>query len=445
MRRYISLLLFIGLAWGQDCTADDGTEGVELWGNCYSIEYTNSLNLTNSGLTGEIPPEIGELINLTYLNLGDNALEGSIPPEIGNLTNLEYLSFYNNQLTGSILPEIGNLTNLKFLGLSINNLEGKIPQSFSGLMELTYINVSNNNLGGEFLEIMEKLPKLDNADFSRNKWYECMPIFMDPKCGDYTRLDTINTNIKKYWDGTFLLKKGSRRSKYELINGTFIEWYSDTNMKTEVLIGHGILRKFNHWDKDGTQLIKDGNGVFREYWYDEVLVMEGGVKDGLLNGEWKFYYGGGTERNPEDINLTIPIRLPTGANNQLIAVVDYDNTISGVCAMEHENWFDFIPSGGVVKEWYYESGQLLEKEKDDGYIKYFADGTVWEEYGINEDGNYYFNNYGSGYAIYGHKVKYSTKSILIDGEWFRKCFDGDIECESFSIIEKWDGTYCECD
>ena len=45
MRRYISLLLFIGLAWGQDCTADDGTEGVELWGNCYSIENTTEFEL----------------------------------------------------------------------------------------------------------------------------------------------------------------------------------------------------------------------------------------------------------------------------------------------------------------------------------------------------------------------------------------------------------------
>ena len=65
-------LLLVGLAWGQDCTADDGTDGVELWGECYSIENTDSLNLLESGLTGEIPPEIGNLTNLTYLNLDYN-------------------------------------------------------------------------------------------------------------------------------------------------------------------------------------------------------------------------------------------------------------------------------------------------------------------------------------------------------------------------------------
>ena len=65
----IPLVLFVGLALGQDCTADDGTEGVELWGECYSIENTTELFLSNSGLTGEIPPEIGNLENLTGLYL----------------------------------------------------------------------------------------------------------------------------------------------------------------------------------------------------------------------------------------------------------------------------------------------------------------------------------------------------------------------------------------
>ena len=53
-----AIVLIVGTAWGQDCTADDGTEGVELWGVCYSIVNTDTLLLHNSGLTGSIPPEI---------------------------------------------------------------------------------------------------------------------------------------------------------------------------------------------------------------------------------------------------------------------------------------------------------------------------------------------------------------------------------------------------
>ena len=72
------------MAWGQDCTADDGTEGVELWEECYSIENTTELVLENRGLTGSIPPEIGNLTNLTSLRLDDNQLSGIIPDEICN-------------------------------------------------------------------------------------------------------------------------------------------------------------------------------------------------------------------------------------------------------------------------------------------------------------------------------------------------------------------------
>ena len=103
MFKFIILqLLIIGLVWGQDCTADDGTEGVELWGNCYSIEYTTEFNLSGSGLTGSIPPEIGNLTNLNYLGLLFNQLTGEIPGSICDL-NIDWshpgsFSISNNQL-----------------------------------------------------------------------------------------------------------------------------------------------------------------------------------------------------------------------------------------------------------------------------------------------------------------------------------------------------------
>ena len=53
---------------------------VELWGHCYNINETTSIYLYNVwDVRGEIPSEIGDLINLTYLNLGQNELTGEIP------------------------------------------------------------------------------------------------------------------------------------------------------------------------------------------------------------------------------------------------------------------------------------------------------------------------------------------------------------------------------
>ena len=60
-------------------------------------------------IMGEIPSEIDNLVNLTFLHLEYNQITGSIPPEIGNLTTLIWLNFVNNQLTGEIPPSICNL------------------------------------------------------------------------------------------------------------------------------------------------------------------------------------------------------------------------------------------------------------------------------------------------------------------------------------------------
>ena len=74
------------------------------------------LDLYDNRLTGEIPPELGRLSNLTDLWLHDNQLTGEIPPELGRLSNLTLLRLHDNRLTGEIPPELGRLSNLTGLG-----------------------------------------------------------------------------------------------------------------------------------------------------------------------------------------------------------------------------------------------------------------------------------------------------------------------------------------
>ena len=143
IKRFVPLLLLFGLVWGY-CNDDE----VELWDECYSIENTIELDLSNSGLEGSIPPEIGNLTNLTELKLYNNQLTGEIPPEIGNLTNLTYLYLYTNQLSGSIPSEIGTLTNLNRLYLYNNQLIGEIPSSIGNLNNLEFLLLNNNQLSG---------------------------------------------------------------------------------------------------------------------------------------------------------------------------------------------------------------------------------------------------------------------------------------------------------
>ena len=44
---------------------------VELWGNCYSIESTYELNLSEQDIGGVIPEEISNLQNLLFLDLSN--------------------------------------------------------------------------------------------------------------------------------------------------------------------------------------------------------------------------------------------------------------------------------------------------------------------------------------------------------------------------------------
>ena len=74
--------------WEGVLTNDDGRVG--------------DLSLSDNGLTGEIPPELGSLSNLARLYLGGNALSGEIPAELGSLSNLTNLRLLSNDLSGCV-------------------------------------------------------------------------------------------------------------------------------------------------------------------------------------------------------------------------------------------------------------------------------------------------------------------------------------------------------
>ena len=119
-----------------------------IYDECYIIDDTDSLNLSNNNLSGSIPSDIGRLINLEYLYLNGNEFSGQIPVELGNLENLKHLYLYDNELTGEIPPEFGNLTNLTNLFLHENQLSGELPLELYNLNELQYLYLNDNLFSG---------------------------------------------------------------------------------------------------------------------------------------------------------------------------------------------------------------------------------------------------------------------------------------------------------
>ena len=70
---------------------------IKLWGECYSIEGTTVLDLSSSKLTGEIPLDIVNLVNLKFLDLSNNQLTGEIPYDICYMVNLGQFLIDNNK------------------------------------------------------------------------------------------------------------------------------------------------------------------------------------------------------------------------------------------------------------------------------------------------------------------------------------------------------------
>lgn len=134
-------------------------------------EIGQLINLRELGLydltLDELPPEIGQLINLEILRIGSNTLT-ELPPDIGRLTNLRELYLERNRLTR--LPgEIGNLVNLHTLDVVGNGLI-ELPAEIGNLSQLEFVDLSYNYLDSlpiEFanLDNLEEL-RLDNNQFT---------------------------------------------------------------------------------------------------------------------------------------------------------------------------------------------------------------------------------------------------------------------------------------
>ena len=110
-----------------------------------SGRYVTWLDLSDNGLWGEIPPELGNLEYLETLDLPNNDLRGEIPSELGNFGNLEFLNLGGNDLRGEISPELGNLEYLEYLVLGGNKLRGKIPSELGNLEYLETLKLRGNS------------------------------------------------------------------------------------------------------------------------------------------------------------------------------------------------------------------------------------------------------------------------------------------------------------
>lgn len=125
-------------------------EDVGTWeGITVTDEAITGLNLSGFGLKGQLPPEIGELTALKSLNLGNNpTLTGPLPKEIGNLVNLTILMAVTTGLEGPLPKEMGNLNKLTNLQLNKNQISGTIPKEWGGMAALINFGMFDTKISG---------------------------------------------------------------------------------------------------------------------------------------------------------------------------------------------------------------------------------------------------------------------------------------------------------
>ena len=126
----------------------EGWQGVLVKGSPLRVRWLNFHRVdTDEGLTGGLPPELGNLTALERLWFRSQyRLGGEIPPELGKLSNLKDLVL-EADLGGEIPSELGNLTSLEGLNLG-TGLGGEIPSELGNLHNLKGLGLSNNDLTG---------------------------------------------------------------------------------------------------------------------------------------------------------------------------------------------------------------------------------------------------------------------------------------------------------
>jgi hypothetical protein len=100
-------------------------------------------------LSGTLPSEMGNLLNLGVLDFGSNNISGEIPASIGECHSLQNLNISGNSLQGSIPSSMEQLKGLLVLDLSSNNLSGGIPDFLGNVKGLCALNLSFNNFEGQ--------------------------------------------------------------------------------------------------------------------------------------------------------------------------------------------------------------------------------------------------------------------------------------------------------
>ncbi|KAK4727772.1 hypothetical protein R3W88_032689 [Solanum pinnatisectum] len=201
------------------------------------------LDISDTGISGELPDSIGAFSSLNILNLQGCQFSGSIPDSIGNLTQITELDLYNNHFTGHIPSTISKLKHLTILDLSDNSFSGEIPKVFSNLQELRSLDLSHNSFSGEIPNVFSNLQELRYLYLSNNSFIGPFPASILSLTQLYTlHLSSNSLSGPLPSNQSMLQKLFFVDLSYNSLNGTIPSWVFSLPLLSSVSLQHNRFR-----------------------------------------------------------------------------------------------------------------------------------------------------------------------------------------------------------
>lgn len=245
--------------------------------------------------------------------------------------------------------------------------------------------------------------------------------------GDLYQIGHFKRNLqegiwKTYYENGQISNEGKMKEGSPI--GKWSNYYE--NGKLESIITYlpdNIISIENAWDKNGKQVVINGNGLYKSYSITGQLMLMGNVENGKKTGKWQTYF----------------------ENGDLKEEGSYDNEIYLLANSWNKNGEQIVKDGyGTYETYYPESQNIIETGKIENGLReglwklnYQTTGTVFQESNyvkgkLNGIQKVYFESgqlYSSGEMING----------LREGEWNWYNENGTISSSVSFIKDKKDG------
>ncbi|KAI3882866.1 hypothetical protein MKW92_034972 [Papaver armeniacum] len=115
-----------------------------------NLKTLTLLDLRNNKFSGGLTQSLQEVTSLEEMVISNNPMGGYLMGfKWENLQNLVTLDVSKTGLTGEVPESIGELKRLRFLGLNDNNLIGNLSPRLADLSSLSTVRLNGNNFSGE--------------------------------------------------------------------------------------------------------------------------------------------------------------------------------------------------------------------------------------------------------------------------------------------------------